>query len=79
MRHFGFDPFAHRAPQDCTVGALRALATHVDVGPCEPRRAFVPPERPLTLLDMLMRAEHPLLDAQRDAQGLGAGPAEEAT
>lgn len=79
MRHFGFDPFAHRAPQDCTVGALRALATHVDVGPCEPRRAFVPPERPLTLLDMLMRAEHPLLDAQRDAQGLGVDADEEAT
>lgn len=70
MRHFDFDPFAHRSPEACTAAALRAEATHVDVGPCEPRRAFVAPERPLTLLDMLMRAEHPLLDAQRDAEGL---------
>ena len=27
MRDFHFDPFAHRAKQDCTVGALRAEAT----------------------------------------------------
>ena len=37
MRHFGFDPFAHRPPERCTVGALRSEATHVDVGPAEPR------------------------------------------
>ena len=31
MRHFRFDPFAHRAPRTCTVGALRAEADDVDV------------------------------------------------
>jgi hypothetical protein len=30
MRHFQFDPFAIRAPEDCTVGALRAEARDVD-------------------------------------------------
>ena len=30
-RHFRFDPFAHRAKERCTVGALRAEATHVDL------------------------------------------------
>ena len=70
MRWFGLDPFAHVAPEDATVGALRSRATHVDVGPVEPRRPFVAPERPLTLLDMLTRAEHPLLDAQAEAEGL---------
>jgi hypothetical protein len=32
MRHFQYDPFAHFAPEDCTVGALRGRATDVDVG-----------------------------------------------
>ena len=72
MRHFGFDPFAHRRPEDCTVGALRSLATGVDVGPLEPRRPFVAPEKPLTLLDMLSKAEHPLLDDQAAEVGIGA-------
>lgn len=69
MAHFGFDPFQHRAPQDCTVGALRGLAAGVDVGPVEPRRRFVAPARPLTLMDMLSGAEHPLLDDQAAAVG----------
>jgi predicted TIM-barrel fold metal-dependent hydrolase len=33
MRHFRFDPFAHRPREQCTVGALRASATDVDVTP----------------------------------------------
>lgn len=70
MRHFGFDPFAHASPQDCTVAALRARATHVDVGPTTPRRVFVEPEQPLTLMDMLTRAEHPLLNEQAIAHGV---------
>ncbi len=81
MRHFGFDPFAHADPADCTVRALRARATHVDVGPAPLRRAFVAPERPLTLMDMLSRAEHPLLDDQARAEGVAADdgtPGEEA-
>jgi predicted TIM-barrel fold metal-dependent hydrolase len=31
MRHFQFDPFAHRPRERCTAGALRAEATDVDV------------------------------------------------
>jgi predicted TIM-barrel fold metal-dependent hydrolase len=31
MRHFSYDPFAHLAKQECTVGALRAAAAHVDL------------------------------------------------
>ena len=70
MRHFGYDPFAHRDPRDCTVGALRRESPNVDVGPAPLRRAFVPPETPLTLTDLLMRAEHPLLDQQAESEGL---------
>jgi hypothetical protein len=33
MRHFRFDPFAHRPRAECTVGALRAGAADVDVTP----------------------------------------------
>jgi predicted TIM-barrel fold metal-dependent hydrolase len=33
MRHFRFDPFANRTRDECTVGALRAGATDVDVTP----------------------------------------------
>jgi hypothetical protein len=33
MRHFRFDPFATRPHEACTVGALRARATDVDVTP----------------------------------------------
>jgi predicted TIM-barrel fold metal-dependent hydrolase len=33
MRHYRFDPFAHRSPAECTVGALRATATDVDLAP----------------------------------------------
>ena len=42
------------------------------MGPAEPRRPFVAPERPLTLLDMLSKAEHPLLDEQAKAEGVDA-------
>ena len=45
MRHFGFDPFAHRTPSDCTVGALRAEAAHVDVGPAPLRKPFIAARR----------------------------------
>jgi len=31
MRLFRFDPFAHRRPEDCTVGALRREAADVDL------------------------------------------------
>jgi hypothetical protein len=72
MKHFDFDPFVHLEPSECTVGSLRARATHVDVGPTEPKRPFIRPERPLTLLEMLTRAEHPLLEEQARAEGIDA-------
>jgi len=33
MRHFRYDPFAHRQRESCTVGALRAEASDVDITP----------------------------------------------
>jgi predicted TIM-barrel fold metal-dependent hydrolase len=33
MREYGYDPFAVLGRENCTVGALRAKATHVDVEP----------------------------------------------
>ncbi|MCU1497761.1 MAG: amidohydrolase 2 [Acidimicrobiales bacterium] len=72
MRHFGFDPFAHRTPEESTVGALRALAGHVDVGPAKPRGIFTAPATPLTLLDLLNSAQHPLLDKQAESAGVEA-------
>jgi predicted TIM-barrel fold metal-dependent hydrolase len=43
MRHYRFDPFAHRPKEQSTVGALRAEAADVDVSP---KRAAVRRERP---------------------------------
>ena len=33
MRTYSFDPFRHIPREQCTVGALRAQATHVDTSP----------------------------------------------
>lgn len=77
IRHFGFDPFAHRPPAECTVGALRAESPNVDVGPAPLRRPFVAPTSPLTLTDLLLRAEHPLLDEQAASEGVAADDAPE--
>ena len=38
MREFQFDPFAHRAKESCTDGALRAEAVDVDVVTRSPRK-----------------------------------------
>jgi hypothetical protein len=32
-RHFQYDPFGHIPKEQCTVGALRARAKHVDLRP----------------------------------------------
>ena len=48
----------------------RRRSFRATVGPAAPRRAFVAPERPLTLMDMLSRAQHPLLDDQARAEGV---------
>lgn len=73
LRFFGFDPFAHRAPGLCTAGALRAEAAGVNVGPEPLRQPFQPPERPVSLMDLLSRAEHPLLDEQAEREGANNG------
>lgn len=75
---FGFDPFAYRDRALCTVSALRAEATGVDVGPAPLRQEFISPERPVSLLDLLSRAEHPLLDDQAEATGAFSDAAGEA-
>jgi len=55
MRHFRYDPFARRAREQCTVGALRAEAAGVDVsvrsrGPGRER-----PSRPTLASDLAAR------------------------
>ena len=70
MCHFDFDLFANAFFFDLIVGALRARAQHVDLEPAPLRRPFVAPERPLTLMDMLTSAEHPLLDDQAAEEGI---------
>jgi predicted TIM-barrel fold metal-dependent hydrolase len=66
-RFFSFDPFAHRSRDECTVGALRARAAGIDTSPQPRRLRHQPPDSPLTLLDLLNRADHPLLDEQKEA------------
>jgi len=56
MREFRFDPFAHRPPEQCTVGALRAGAADVDTSVQSSGQPFVPPEEPVTLVALLDKA-----------------------
>src|SRR5918994_143644 len=52
MRHFRFDPFAHRPRERCTEGALRVEASGVDT---KERSAGTPqprPERPVLISDI---------------------------
>jgi predicted TIM-barrel fold metal-dependent hydrolase len=44
MRHFRFDPFAIRPREECTVGALRAGATDVDIAPRSAARRGTAPK-----------------------------------
>ena len=52
MRDFRYDPFVHRAREQCTVGALRAEAIGVDTSPI-PMAKRAKPERegPVTIMD----------------------------
>ena len=52
MRHFRFDPFAHRPPERCTVAALRAEAEGVDTTPRSSGRSNPRPERPVLIADI---------------------------
>jgi hypothetical protein len=65
MRHFSFDPFVHRPREQATVGALRAEALGVDTTPQARLLRHEPPTEQLTLLTLLERASHPLLDTQK--------------
>jgi len=56
LREFRFDPFAHRAPEACTVGALRAEAAEVDTSVRSSGRPFEAPEEPVTLMALLDKA-----------------------
>jgi predicted TIM-barrel fold metal-dependent hydrolase len=47
-RLFAFDPFARRAREQCTVGALRAEAEGWDVSVRDIDRPWTPPDRPIT-------------------------------
>jgi predicted TIM-barrel fold metal-dependent hydrolase len=55
MREFSFDPFSILGKENCTVGALRAKATHVDVSPSQGMGGAAPkrdPNRPVTSGDI---------------------------
>ena len=56
MRAYRFDPFRHLPRAECSVGALRARAAHVDLGYTETRGAGRPPKEqsagPVTFADV---------------------------
>jgi hypothetical protein len=56
MRLFHYDPFAVRPREECTVGALRAGATDVDVAERSSGKALPRPERPVRIIDLAERA-----------------------
>ncbi len=61
MRLWHYDPFATLAPEECTVGALRRRARHVDTTPIPLSRATAgtgPAGRRVTSGDMLERLTH---------------------
>jgi hypothetical protein len=59
MRLFRYDPFAHRPPERCTVGALRAEAAAAGVDVATVARTGAesrdPAEGPVTVLDLAQR------------------------
>ena len=50
MRLFHYDPFAKIPREQCTVGALRALATGVDTSPRPSGKPVVRPDHPITIM-----------------------------
>jgi hypothetical protein len=57
MRHFRFDPFAHRPRERCTVGALRAEAADVDVSERSSGRPREKATGPVTALSLMEKAK----------------------
>ncbi|MBL8774789.1 MAG: amidohydrolase [Acidimicrobiales bacterium] len=56
IREFHYDPFAHRPRERCTVGALRAEATGVDVSERSSGKPVVAPEAPITIASIIEAA-----------------------
>ena len=56
IRDFHYDPFAHRPREQCTVGALRAGATDVDVSPHSSGKPITRPDGPVTISSILAAA-----------------------
>jgi len=52
MRLFHYDPFARIPREQCTVGALRALATDVDTSPRPSGKPVVRPDAPVRIVDL---------------------------
>jgi predicted TIM-barrel fold metal-dependent hydrolase len=50
MRLFQYDPFARIPREQCTVGALRALATGVDTAPKPSGKTVIRPDSPITIM-----------------------------
>ncbi len=55
MRHFRYDPFAARPRERCTVGALRAEATGVDVAQRSSGKPVHRPTAPVRIIDLAER------------------------
>ena len=56
MRFFRFDPFAVRPKEQCTVGALRAEASDVDISLRSSGKVISRPDKPITVLDLANKA-----------------------
>ncbi len=50
MRLFQYDPFSRIPREQCTVGALRALATGVDTAPKPSGKTVIRPDSPITIM-----------------------------
>jgi len=52
MKFFNYDPFAVRPREECTVGALRSLATGVDTSVRSSGKTVVRPATPIKIIDL---------------------------
>ena len=52
MRLFDYDPFSRIPREQCTVGALRALAADVDTSPRPSGKPVVRPDTPVRIIDL---------------------------
>ena len=52
MGFFQYDPFSRIPRAECTVGALRGLATDVDTSVKSSGKAVVRPDEPITIMSL---------------------------